>query len=152
QERYENAKAPDMDNIIKPILDALTGPDGVLIDDCQVQTIGSHWIDWTKREHQINIFIKFLPDDYVTKKNLVFVNLGHNLFMPMDSSIPKKLVKSILDHFKKMFELRERAFQNSGDYYQAKMFMPIQRIFHKSRINESFRCMEISDFLEELKD
>ncbi|MHA7862980.1 RusA family crossover junction endodeoxyribonuclease [Flagellimonas marinaquae] len=39
QERYESGESPDIDNIIKPILDGISGPNGILIDDCQVQTI-----------------------------------------------------------------------------------------------------------------
>src|ERR1035438_2459116 len=35
QDRYESDAAPDVDNILKPLLDALCGPEGVLIDDCQ---------------------------------------------------------------------------------------------------------------------
>ena len=34
--RYETDQAPDIDNVIKPTLDAITGPSGILIDDCQV--------------------------------------------------------------------------------------------------------------------
>lgn len=152
QERYENAKAPDMDNIIKPILDALSGPEGVLIDDCQVQTIGSHWIDWSKKEHQINVFIKYIPDDFVLKKNLVFVNMGSNLFMPLHSHLSKKVMKPVLDHLKMMFEFRNKVLDTTSDYYQAKMFMSTQRIFHKSRINESFTCLNMLDFESLLKD
>lgn len=85
QERYENPDLPDMDNIIKPILDGLTGPDGVLIDDCQVQTVSSHWIDWNKKEHH-NIRIRYCPDDYVSKQNLAFVNIGNNLYMPFNTN------------------------------------------------------------------
>src|ERR1700688_3175599 len=33
--RYEQTLHPDIDNIIKPILDALTGPHGLMIDDNQ---------------------------------------------------------------------------------------------------------------------
>jgi Holliday junction resolvase RusA-like endonuclease len=36
RERYETDRTPDADNIIKPILDSLCGPDGVIVDDCQV--------------------------------------------------------------------------------------------------------------------
>jgi Holliday junction resolvase RusA-like endonuclease len=146
QERYENAKAPDMDNIIKPILDGLTGKDGVLIDDCQVQTIGSHWIDWSKREHQINVFIQYTPDDYVSKKNLIFVNLGDNLFFPIHSDLPWNVKELLINHLENMMSLRKKMLNETGDYYQAKSVMSIQRIFHKSRINEVFPIMENEEF------
>jgi len=34
QDPYESDAAPDVDNILKPLLDVLCGPDGILIDDC----------------------------------------------------------------------------------------------------------------------
>jgi Holliday junction resolvase RusA-like endonuclease len=151
QERYESANAPDMDNIIKPILDGLTGPEGILIDDCQVQTIGSHWIDWTKHEHQINITIQYIPDDYVMKKNLVFVSLDKNLFIPMHSDLPWNIREMIVTHLEKSMNLRNAFLKDTGNYYQAKYFMSVQRLFHKSRIVENFTCIELEDFKKEIE-
>lgn len=146
QERYESAHAPDIDNIIKAILDGLSGPDGVLIDDCQVQTIGSHWIDWTKKEHKINISIRYNPDDYVTKKNLIFVNFGNSLFIPLQSNLPIKAKEMIIGVLENGMDLREQILKETEDYYQAKMFMSIQRLFHKSRINANFKIIEKEEF------
>jgi Holliday junction resolvase RusA-like endonuclease len=123
QERYESGNAPDMDNIIKPILDGLSGPDGIIIDDCQVQTISSHWIDWTKREHQVNISILYIPDDYVTKKNLLFVNIGANLFMPFHTDLPWKAKEMLVKHLEHQMLLRNGCIEQGGDYYSAKYFM-----------------------------
>lgn len=151
QERYESANAPDMDNIIKPILDGLTGPDGILIDDCQVQTIGSHWIDWTKHEHRINIIIQFIPDEYVTKKNLIFISLDKNLFIPMHSDLPWDVKEIIVTHLEKGMALRNAFLKQTGDYYQAKYFMSIQRLFHKSRVIEKFTCIDLGAFKIEIE-
>jgi len=146
QQRYESADAPDMDNIIKPILDGLCGSAGILIDDCQVQTIGSHWIDWSKNEHQINIYIKYIADEYVMKKGLLFVNMGQNLYIPFSSTTPKAQNKFILEHLKKMTDLKSDILEQTGDYYQAKLFNPAQRVFHKSRIIEDFEIKDYEDF------
>src|SRR5262249_37882925 len=35
-DRYESDASPDLDNFLKPLLDSLTGPKGILIDDCQI--------------------------------------------------------------------------------------------------------------------
>lgn len=150
QQRYESAKAPDIDNIIKPILDGLSGPDGILIDDCQVQTVGSHWIDWTKDEHQINIYIKYIADDYVMKRGLIFVNMGNNLFMPFNTTTPQEGNKLFFEHLKKMTDLKNQILEKTGDYYQAKLFNSVQRMFHKSRIYEEFDTLEYDDFKSQL--
>lgn len=151
QERYENPNSPDMDNIIKPILDGLSGPEGVLIDDCQVQTISSHWIDWTKKEHQINITIQYIPDDYVSKNNLVFVNLGNNLYMPFHTDLKWQAKEILLEHLINGMNLKNEILLKTGNYYQAKMFMSVQRVFHKSRIFENFKCLEISEFRAQIE-
>lgn len=150
QQRYESAKAPDIDNIIKPILDGLSGPDGILIDDCQVQTVGSHWIDWTKEEHRINIYIKYIADDYVMKQGLIFVNMGQNLYMPFHTTTSTEENKLILEHLTKMTVLKNQILEKTGDYYQAKMFNSVQRVFHKSRIFEDFVTIEYEAFKNQL--
>jgi len=147
QERYESANAPDIDNIIKPILDGLSGPQGVIIDDCQVQTIGSHWIDWTKREHKINISIQYIPNDYVCKANLIFVRLDGNLFFPIQSNLNLEAKKLLIMHLENGMKLRNKILEETKDYYQAKMFMSVQRLFHKSRINESYILLEKDEYL-----
>ena len=151
QERYESPDSPDMDNIIKPILDGLSGPDGILIDDCQVQTIGSHWIDWTKKEHGINIYIRYTPDEYVAKNDLVFVNVGDNLYFPFHTNIPAKGNLIILDHLRKMTDFKNQILKTTGDYYQTKMFNSTQRIFHKSRIFGKYDTAEFDEFKKRLE-
>lgn len=47
--RYETLVAPDVDNIIKAVLDAVCGPEGVLVNDCKVQNVASSWIDDNRR-------------------------------------------------------------------------------------------------------
>lgn len=42
-ERQETDKVGDIDNITKPILDALTGPKGILIDDAQIGSVHTFW-------------------------------------------------------------------------------------------------------------
>lgn len=151
KERYESPDSPDMDNIIKPILDGLCGPNGVLIDDCQVQTVGSHWIDWNKKEHRINIYIRYIADDYISKADLVFVNMGNNLFMPFNKSLPQKANKILLEHIKRGFDLKNELMDKNVNYYQAKMFTSVQRAFHKSRIYGDFMTLEFDEFKTELE-
>lgn len=151
KERYENPNSPDMDNIIKPILDGLSGPEGVLIDDCQVQTISSHWIDWSKKEHQINITIQYIPDDYVSKNSLVFVNLGNNLYIPFHTDLKWQAKEMLLEYLINGMNSKNEILLKSGNYYQAKMFMSVQRVFHKSRIFENFKCLEISEFRAQIE-
>ncbi|MGI0108344.1 RusA family crossover junction endodeoxyribonuclease [Salinimicrobium sp. WS361] len=146
QERYESGYSPDIDNIIKPILDGLSGPEGILIDDCQVQTIGSHWLDWTREEHRINIEIRYLAEDFVPKANLVFVNVGKKLYMPFHTNINQKANELILESLLQMMKLRKEVMDETADYHKSKLFKSGQRFFHKNRVYGEFQTMEIEEF------
>ena len=41
--RYETDAKADIDNCIKPIVDAFTGPDGIMVDDCQLKGLYICW-------------------------------------------------------------------------------------------------------------
>ncbi len=66
RERYESDRSPDLDNILKTLIDALCGPNGLLIDDNQVQHISCFWIDWNLYEEQLKVRIKYLPDEWLS--------------------------------------------------------------------------------------
>jgi Holliday junction resolvase RusA-like endonuclease len=74
-ERQETDKVGDIDNITKPILDALTGPRGILIDDSQIGSIHTFWMS---RDEQLTysvlrLQVQFSNDDCLKKENLVFI-------------------------------------------------------------------------------
>jgi hypothetical protein len=43
--RYGTHIVADLDNVIKPLLDAVAGPDGLMMDDNQVQSLQVTWLD-----------------------------------------------------------------------------------------------------------
>lgn len=74
-ERQETDKVGDIDNITKPILDALTGPKGILIDDAQIGSVHTFWMS---RNEQLSysvlrLEVQFSNDDCLDKHNLVFI-------------------------------------------------------------------------------
>lgn len=44
RDRYQTHVAADLDNVLKPLIDAATGPNGVMIDDNQIQSIHASWL------------------------------------------------------------------------------------------------------------
>lgn len=75
-ERQETDKVGDIDNITKPVLDALTGPNGILVDDSQIGSIHTFWMS---RNEQIaysvlKLTVQFSNDDCLDKHNLVFIH------------------------------------------------------------------------------
>jgi Holliday junction resolvase RusA-like endonuclease len=137
-ERYESDEAADIDNILKPILDALSGPDGILINDCQVQHVSSHWISRYGDDELVEITIKFDPDAFFEKDHIMFVEFRKSLFMPMHDNMSSEIIKMMLDTFEMQLAAKEKLLAQGKTYYQAKMVTSIQRIFHKTRL-EGFK-------------
>lgn len=135
QKRYETSSSADVDNIIKPLLDALTGPKGIMIDDSQVQTVSCNWIDsYSYDIERIVVNVEYSPDEFLPKEGLVFVKVQEHLYMPFSENIAKDSMISMLDIFEKMFSLRNELIEKSNDYYSANMVMSVQRVFHKGRL------------------
>lgn len=147
--RYESDAAPDIDNILKPLMDVLRGPDGIVIDDNQVQSLKCSWIDWTRNDEHLNIRIRFLADEFVYKDGLIFVEMGNSLCMPINKKLPPEGLRALLDAFKKQADMR-RTLQDSGmDYYGAKSVMSVQRVFHRSRVF-GFNVIEFGTLQEQV--
>ncbi len=74
-ERQETDKVGDIDNITKPILDALTGTNGILVDDAQIGSVHTFWMSRNEQlaYSVLRLQIQFSNDDCLDKANLVFV-------------------------------------------------------------------------------
>lgn len=84
--RQETDKVGDIDNITKPIIDALTGEKGLLIDDSQ---IGSLHTFWNSRNHLtqkdvLYIRIQFNNDECLRKEDLIFVQYAGAVCLPVN--------------------------------------------------------------------
>src|SRR5690606_31756888 len=92
QQRYETDRAPDVDNIIKPLLDGLSGPEGILIDDNQVQSICCSWMDWNRRDEAVEITINFFHnEEWVPKGHFQFIQFDKGLCYPIATYFPREL-------------------------------------------------------------
>lgn len=160
QTRYESDTSPDVDNIIKPIFDALCGPEGILVDDCQVQAVDCRWIDWARYDEEILIYIRFFKDyEWCRKDGLVFIHLGKGLCVPIDKDKPPEFLGSDLDWYELLKEdlnfyddslqKREKRLEEGWDYYHVKGMMFSQRLFHRSRVSE-FKVFELDALRNQL--
>lgn len=144
RERYEADSSPDVDNVIKPMLDSLCGPEGLLIDDCQVQALDCRWIDWTRDNQRVTFHIRFFPDEWVLKDRLVLVHAGRNLYLPLNLGFSKEVVLTILDIVESGYKTRDELQKLTGDYYASRRVLPVQRHFHKSRVTK-FHLIEATE-------
>ncbi len=133
-ERYETDRTADVDNIIKPTVDAMSGPEGILINDCQVRSISCCWKDRYDQKEHVAIQIKYFPDETINKKGLIFVHLGQALCMPLLETLEPHAIKILLKAFERQLSTRNKLIQSGANYYDAKSVMSVQRFFHKSRL------------------
>lgn len=130
--RYESDASADVDNIIKPILDGLTGPDGIFIDDCQVQEITCYWTGRDAGPEALQIELRAVGDEYVSKQGLIFLDVGRGLFFPLNGDIPPPLLPGFADAVLRRVHEKEPYLR------------PIQRLFHKSRLR-GFRTVTVGE-------
>ncbi|MCJ7602391.1 MAG: hypothetical protein MUO63_12955 [Desulfobulbaceae bacterium] len=140
QLRFEAPNFLDVDNISKVIIDAISGPEGVIVDDCVVQHQSCTWIDTCGREY-IEITISYNDTNCFQKNNLCFLHLGKNLYHIAATDCPKVF----LDTLVKMFQRREKILEDTGDYFATFGSMTIQRLFVRNKLR-NFKLLNYEDF------
>jgi hypothetical protein len=133
-ERYFGVHSPDIDNILKPLLDGLSGPQALIVNDCQVQSVRCHWVDWPWKKHQLQFDVRYSPDDWIGKDGLFWVELTDKLCMPLNSGVPLLMQARLLDQWESMFLVRKQLFAINGDDRAGKYVMPLQMPFHRARL------------------
>jgi len=145
--RYETDCAPDVDNIIKPLLDGLCGPKGILIDDCQVASVHSGWIDAPDSHQSIEIEVSFSPRCLLIKDRLIFAQVMHALCYPVPRQVRERSLHAWLDIAERSLQIRDQLVAGGIDYYQASSVLP-SGFFHKSRLKH-FDVIDIAQLRAE---
>jgi len=144
RERYETGTSPDVDNVIKVILDSLSGPEGLLVDDCQVQSVACSWIDWGRDVQRIALRITAIPDAYMYKTGLVFVRLSNGLCVPIHCTLGESSIR-ILDAVETMIAHGMELEGLGASYGAVRGVLPIQRWYHPARLTR-FRVLSRVEF------
>ncbi len=151
QERYETDRSPDVDNILKPLLDGLSGPDGILIDDNQVQSICCSWLDWTSRDEAVEVELKFFDDEaWVPRGHFQFIQFDKGLCYPLATYFPVELQEVYVSTFEKGFITRLDAEKQGASYEDSRGLMPMARVFHRTRIGR-FPVVTLEEFRDGIK-
>jgi Holliday junction resolvase RusA-like endonuclease len=145
QVRYESDRAPDVDNILKPLLDSLAGPDGILIDDNQVQHVSCAWIDWNESGEALRVSVRFSPDEWILKHGLVFVQFHRALCLPIPNFETRDQRLGWVEAYKGVLLARTEADRQGLPYNWSRVLMPRQRVFHRTRI-AAFPVVSEEDF------
>ena len=134
RERIFGLHSPDVDNILKPLLDAISGPERLLINDCQVQSVRCSWIDGVSSDHKLRFEFRYSPDDWVRKEGLIWVEMRDKLCMPLNSEMTVAPCLKLLEAHEKAFQLRADILDRGGGYGLSMMAMSVQMPFHRARL------------------
>jgi Holliday junction resolvase RusA-like endonuclease len=148
--RYESDSSADVDNIVKPILDALSGPDGIMIDDCQVQELTCYWTGsyaYPEAE-QISIELRHHPDAYLTKQGLTFLRVKNGLYYPIHDDAKPSAVLFLAEHLIRRFQMPGELMAAGADVESAHIILPVQRVFHRSKLGSTFRTTTVEELRE----
>lgn len=124
-ERQETDKIGDIDNISKPIQDALIGEQGILIDDSQIGEFYSFWISKNEMiaDNILRIEINFNNDETLKRDNLKFIQYDNAICMPLNietSNMNNLFNNKIILHVKKKRRTLSKRLKQKGrnfDYY-----------------------------------
>jgi hypothetical protein len=95
-ERYQGTWSPDIDNILKPLLDGMSGPQGLLVNDCQAQSVRCSWIDSPTLDHRLQFELRFSPDEWIRKDGLIWIEFRRKLCLPLSTQIPRANLLKLL--------------------------------------------------------
>lgn len=154
-ERQETDKVGDIDNITKPIQDALCGPNGIMIDDSQIGGLYSYWMSRNDLlvDNVVIITIKFNNDFVVQKDRLFFVQYSGPICLPFNTDFSNTLelawLKVAVKHKQKMRILANMA--SSEGLRGHEILVLSQYDFHRTRIN-GFKSISLKEFDKKCKD
>ena len=134
KDRYQTHTAADLDNVIKPLLDAATGPDGIMIDDNQVQSIRASWM--TPGPLGVGFELDFqalMLDDVVTRAGTAFVEFSADRCYILPGIQPE-VWPWLVSRYRAMLEARQEMLDRGIVEDVADRVLPVGRPFPRQRL------------------
>jgi hypothetical protein len=140
-------KTPDVDNIVKPLIDGLCGRRGAMIDDCQVQSVACSWIDWLSEDQRVTVRVRPLSPDDVMARELVGVEGRDGFCWVLPADIGPEAKALMLGGLTRMRGQYEDLVSRGLPEHDAKYVLPIARRFHRSQLDRhGFPIQTPADF------
>lgn len=92
-----------------------------------------------------------MSDEWLPKDGLEFVAFEDNLCLPIWSNLRNDHQKIFIERYRAGLDLKAEALRDGVDYMHAKLAMPIQRVFHKGRL-EGFKVTSAAERLAKIEN
>ena len=140
EQRRRTDRYADCDNYVKTLNDAIKGPEGILIDDTQVQSLSVSWID-TRETEYFELVIESRIDDSL-RKPLALYELADDLYYPATDEFAGHLIPLAEQTILRAVHVVNKieAAGSPGDRRRwdiLRMALPNLTGFHKSRVIDS---------------
>ena len=163
QKVLETPEYGDLDNYAKSICDAIKGKGGLLIDDCQIQSLSISWLDIPESPY-FEIEIKGSPDDFI-QDSMKLYEMPDGLYYPQAYEVWTKngveslsnlefyfgllLLRRMTTQKRKLrHSLRQEGLPRCRSFQHGKYISPVLMGFHKTRILDSgFKSISLCDWL-----
>ncbi len=132
--RYQTHLVADLDNVLKPILDAVTGPNGVLIDDNQVQSIQASWVTPGPRTGFELTLEALHPDEYVTRAGLSFIEFSADRCYMLYGSLGASGANAVVAAYRHMVNAYGVMRAQGIPEHAARSVLPAARPFPRARL------------------
>ncbi|MEF3075798.1 hypothetical protein V2P20_12250 [Methylobacter sp. Wu1] len=130
--REKNPGVYDIDNIIKPILDGLTGERGLIIDDVVVNRVVVNWID-TPHDDWFEVEIEYPDLLFSRKADLVFLKSPSGWCFPSSHTLIAN--DGYIALMSKYFATWN-SLSTEEDYYNSVYDLPIQNFIYYVKIRD----------------
>jgi hypothetical protein len=148
----ETSETADLDNYAKAILDGLKGPQGIMFDDTQVQSLAISWLDGYG-DPTFTVSAKGSPDDFLLKPvefyempdglwyphgRFVWSNGGEEPLTDKNHFVGLSIIE-LMSSVKKRarHEMRSAGADRLRAFQQGHCVSSLARGFHQSRISDS---------------
>ncbi|MFE4965664.1 RusA family crossover junction endodeoxyribonuclease [Streptomyces sp. NPDC056660] len=142
--RYQTHLVADLDNVLKPILDAVTGADGIMIDDNQIQSIRASWMTPVSQTGFELQFAALTGDDYLSREGLTFVEFSADrchILPQVARSVQVDLVRG----YRAALEAYQKLLDEGISESVARSVLPLVRPFPRARLGK-FEVRHHTDF------
>ncbi|MER5517270.1 RusA family crossover junction endodeoxyribonuclease [Streptomyces sp. NPDC002763] len=142
--RYQTHLVADLDNVLKPILDAVTGADGIMIDDNQIQSIRASWMTPVPQTGFELKFTALTGDDYLSREGLTFAEFSADrcyILPQVARSVQVDLVRGYRAALVAYQKLLDEGISESV----ARSVLPLVRPFPRARLGK-FEVRHHTDF------
>lgn len=139
-EKQETDKVGDLDNITKPLIDALSGIDALLIDDSQINSIHYTWTSKNGmiKNNLVKLIIIFNNEYTISKRNLYFLQTSSVIYTPLNFDLNDKKELERIKFFIEAFKLKRTVAEN----IKSKLDINVDRYliyseweFHRTRLS-----------------